>query len=158
MAKLISYSHVMSSTRSQLWKVKNKTKDQEIRDVIKPNECNDTNLEILKKALENEDVLIDRSHFVRFMWAPTLCYQLHFPYSSHGFRKIWFMKRLFEYAVCQTLLGFIFAQYVIPITEKASIIWQQQGISLALLERLFKMSMPCVVIWILLFYGFFHCF
>lgn len=125
----------MSSTRRQLYKMKNMAKTQNIRDVVKTNECNDTNLSILEKALANEDVLIDPLHYFRYMWVPTLCYQLHYPYCSHGFRKIWFAKRLFEYLVCQCLLGFIFAQYVIPITEKASIIWHQQGISVAFAER-----------------------
>lgn len=46
------------------------------------------------------------SHYIRFFWAPTLCYQLSYP-TAPSFRFGFFLKRLVEVVICQYLMLYI---------------------------------------------------
>lgn len=99
--KLISFHHVYRDIRKFVKSIKNS-------DINKLDET-------LEKLEMPKDIVNDAldypynlrfSHFVRFFWAPTLCYQLSYPSTSH-FRVGFFMKRVFEFLVCQYLIVYI---------------------------------------------------
>ena len=107
--KLVSFHHVYRDIR---------------RFVRQFRDADPNNLDQLLSQVEvPKDILNDAldypynlrfSHFVRFFWAPTLCYQLSYP-STPRFRKGFFLKRSFEFLVCQNLILYIIYQHLIPL-------------------------------------------
>jgi len=153
LAKNISYCHVMNSCKVILEKMK-LNKKTDLDNLIPEQNRN----ELLEAFKTNGKSLFSISHYIRFMFAPTLCFQLTYPRSEHNkVRILWSLKRLFEYAVSQFLIAFIFAQYVMPLVKSANEIYLADGITIEFVSRLLKMSMPCVCIWILVFISVFHC-
>lgn len=64
------------------------------------------NKEILLKHLENSSEMITLRNIYYFMAAPTLCYQLYYPYRPK-IRKIWLFKRVIEFIVVMSLQTYI---------------------------------------------------
>ena len=90
--------------------------------------------------------------FLNYPIMPTLCYQQRYP-RTKTIRKIWLAKRVIEYfASCLAML-FIFGQYVHPILVTAAEIHSTEGYSLRFFGRILKMSVPCVMCWILFFFA-----
>ncbi|KAI9027864.1 MBOAT, membrane-bound O-acyltransferase family-domain-containing protein [Hyaloraphidium curvatum] len=88
-----------------------------------------------------------------FWLAPTLCYQPVYP-RTRRFRKSYFAKRVLELVVVSLAILFLTRQYALPTlqnTRNAKTIGQ-------LAERLLKLSMTSLYIWILGFYLTFHSF
>ena len=55
--------------------------------------------ELLESFKTDGKSLFSVRHYIRFMFAPTLCFQLTYPRTAHNrIRVMWTLKRLFEYA------------------------------------------------------------
>lgn len=95
-------------------------------------------------------------HVLYFMAAPTLIFQTSYPRSTR-IRRRFVLRRLLELLFCFGLQVFLFEQYVIP-TIHNSITHIDEGDLPFILERMLKLAVPNTLIWLLFFYGFFHCY
>lgn len=85
-----------------------------------------------------------------------MCYQHVFPETDRI--RWWFLiKRTIEGIIVHVMMMFVFGQYIMPIVDVAAAIYLRDGVCLAFLERMLKMSIPSIITWILMFYGQFHC-
>lgn len=87
-----------------------------------------------------------------YPFEPTLCYQLSFP-RTNRIRWFWLVKRVCEYFIANGLILFLFGQYMVPIMERAAVIYSRDGFTLELVGRLLKLSVPSVLAWILNFFA-----
>lgn len=93
-------------------------------------------------------------NFSRFIFLPTLCYQPSYPQStpiSCGF----LFKRFLELIASLTMMRILIVQYALPATKNAMEPLAKNEI-LAIVERVLKLSIPCLCIWLLGFYAVFH--
>lgn len=91
-----------------------------------------------------------------FWFVPTLCYQPVYPQIPQ-FRKSFFAKRLFEFFSCTFMVYFLIEQYAIPTVRNSLKSMDEKNLG-AILERLLKLSISSLYIWLLLFFAFFHSF
>jgi diacylglycerol O-acyltransferase-1 len=91
-----------------------------------------------------------------FWLAPTLCYQTSYPRTKR-FRKTYFAKRVIECCMSLMVMYFLVEQYAMP-TLRNSIKPMKELSPGRLLERLLKLSITSLLIWILMFYAFFYAF
>lgn len=89
-----------------------------------------------------------------FWFAPTLCYQPSYP-RSIVFRKSFFLKRVFEAFTCLGMMYFLIEQYATPTLQNSVRAVDQLAFG-TMLERVLKLSTTSVLIWLLMFYTFFH--
>ncbi|KAG0276669.1 hypothetical protein BGZ95_007203 [Linnemannia exigua] len=89
-----------------------------------------------------------------FWFAPTLCYQPSYPRST-VFRKSFFLKRVFEALTCLGMMYFLIEQYATPTLQNSVRAFDQLAFG-TMLERVLKLSTTSVLIWLLMFYTFFH--
>ncbi|RKO91026.1 MBOAT, membrane-bound O-acyltransferase family-domain-containing protein, partial [Blyttiomyces helicus] len=94
-------------------------------------------------------------NLVYFVFAPTLSYQASYPRTKR-FRRSFFLKRLMEASVGLAALYFLAAQYAAP-TLHNSITALENLEFFRLVERVLKLSVISVVMWLLFFWVFFHC-
>ncbi|KAJ3221257.1 hypothetical protein HK099_003665 [Clydaea vesicula] len=85
---------------------------------------------------------------------PTLVYQMTYP-KTKVFRKRFFFKRIGEVIICSTAMMFLINQYASPTLENSLQHYKEMNI-LRLFERLLKLSIVSLLIWLLMFYAFFH--
>ncbi|OEL35699.1 Diacylglycerol O-acyltransferase 1 [Dichanthelium oligosanthes] len=90
---------------------------------------------------------------VYFMLAPTLCYQPTYPQST-CIRKGWVIRQLVKCLVFTGLMGFIIEQYMNPIVKNSK--HPLKGNFLNAIERVLKLSVPTLYVWLCMFYCFFH--
>lgn len=95
-------------------------------------------------------------NFLYFWVAPTLCYQPSYPRTVH-IRPKFILKRMLEFAACLTVIHLLTEQYARP-TVQNSIKLLNELDWLGILERLLKLSVCSLYIWLLLFYAIFHSF
>ncbi|KAH9564369.1 hypothetical protein CY35_04G021900 [Sphagnum magellanicum] len=88
-----------------------------------------------------------------FMMAPTLCYQLSYP-RSNTVRKGWVLRQIGKLLVFVGLMSFITEQYINPTIKNSQ--HPLKGNSLLALERVLKLSIPTLYVWLCFFYCFFH--
>ncbi|CAK9207850.1 unnamed protein product [Sphagnum troendelagicum] len=88
-----------------------------------------------------------------FMMAPTLCYQLSYP-KSNTVRKGWVLRQIGKLLVFVGLMGFITEQYINPTIKNSQ--HPLKGNPLYALERVLKLSIPTLYVWLCFFYCFFH--
>ncbi|OMO67255.1 Membrane bound O-acyl transferase, MBOAT [Corchorus capsularis] len=103
----------------------------------------------------NEDHLYDVSFksLVYFMVAPTLCYQLSYP-RTPAVRKSWVSRQFIKLVIFTGLMGFIIEQYINPIVQNSQ--HPLKGDLLYAIERVLKLSVPVLYVWLCMFYCFFH--
>ncbi|KAF9904987.1 hypothetical protein EC991_002169 [Linnemannia zychae] len=89
-----------------------------------------------------------------FWLAPTLCYQPSYPRST-VFRKSFFLKRVLEAFTCLGMMYFLIEQYATPTLQNSVRAVDQLAFG-TMLERILKLSTTSVLIWLLMFYTFFH--
>ncbi|KAF9930392.1 hypothetical protein FBU30_000523 [Linnemannia zychae] len=89
-----------------------------------------------------------------FWFAPTLCYQPSYPRST-VFRKSFFFKRILEALTCLGMMYFLIEQYATPTLQNSVRAVDQLAFG-TMLERILKLSTTSVLIWLLMFYTFFH--
>ncbi|CAI9759065.1 unnamed protein product [Fraxinus pennsylvanica] len=91
-----------------------------------------------------------------FMVAPTLCYQPSYPRTS-CVRKGWVVRQLIKLVIFTGFMGFIVEQYINPIVQNSQ--HPLKGNLLYAIERVLKLSVPNLYVWLCMFYCFFHlCF
>ncbi|KAL6767189.1 DGAT1 [Auxenochlorella protothecoides x Auxenochlorella symbiontica] len=88
-----------------------------------------------------------------FLAVPTLCYQLTYPRSTR-FRIRWLLRRVATMLVTLTTMLFIIEQYIEPtihnsIQPMMTMDWPR------MVERLLKLSLPNLYLWLLMFYTLF---
>ncbi|KAI8600605.1 MBOAT, membrane-bound O-acyltransferase family-domain-containing protein [Dissophora ornata] len=91
-----------------------------------------------------------------FWFAPTLCYQPSYPRTT-VFRKSFFLKRCLEIVTCLGMMYFLIEQYATPTLQNSVRALDDLAFG-TILERLLKLSTTSVIIWLLMFYTFFHSF
>lgn len=90
---------------------------------------------------------------VYFMLAPTLCYQPSYPRTA-CIRKGWVVRHLVKLVIFTGVMGFIVEQYINPIVANSQ--HPLKGDFLNALERILKLSVPTLYVWLCMFYCFFH--
>ncbi|XP_043703493.1 diacylglycerol O-acyltransferase 1A-like [Telopea speciosissima] len=88
-----------------------------------------------------------------FMVAPTLCYQPRYPRTA-CIRKGWVIRQLVKLIIFTGVMGFIIEQYINPIVQNSEHPWK--GNLLYAIERVLKLSVPTLYVWLCMFYCFFH--
>ncbi|KAI1319071.1 hypothetical protein EDD11_004960 [Mortierella claussenii] len=91
-----------------------------------------------------------------FWMAPTLCYQPSYPRTT-VFRKSFFLKRCLEIVTCLGMMYFLIEQYATPTLQNSVRALDDLAFG-TILERVLKLSTTSVIIWLLMFYTFFHSF
>lgn len=91
-----------------------------------------------------------------FMLAPTLCYQPSYPRSPR-FRISFFLKRILEIVMLTMMIFFIGEQYSRPTLRNSMRSFDSLNFG-SMVERILKLSIPSIYIWLLLFYALFHSF
>lgn len=94
------------------------------------------------------------SNMLYFWLAPTLCYQVTYP-KCHRIRKMFVVKRFTEGAAALAMMYLLIQQYAVPTARNAIRPLNELNYA-AIMERILKMSVPCLYIWLLGFYAFFH--
>lgn len=93
---------------------------------------------------------------VYFWLAPTLCYQPVYP-RTRRIRRSYMLKRLLEMLVVSIAIVVLTKQYALPTLVNSTAAMRDASWG-KLLERLLKLSMISLYIWILSFFLFFHSF
>jgi diacylglycerol O-acyltransferase-1 len=88
-----------------------------------------------------------------FMVAPTLCYQPSYPRSA-CIRKGWVARQFAKLVIFTGFMGFIIEQYINPIVRNSK--HPLKGDLLYAIERVLKLSVPNLYVWLCMFYCFFH--
>ncbi|EFJ04704.1 hypothetical protein SELMODRAFT_138381 [Selaginella moellendorffii] len=96
---------------------------------------------------------ISLKNIAYFMAAPTLCYQLSYPRSPR-IRTGWVLRQLGKWIVFNGFMGFIIGQYMNPIIRNST--HPLKGNYLYAIERVLKLSIPTLYVWLGFFYCFFH--
>ncbi|KAH0710117.1 hypothetical protein KY284_011544 [Solanum tuberosum] len=115
--------------------------------------------QLAKSVDEGENSEINYSYNVSFkslayfMVAPTLCYQLSYPRSA-SIRKGWLARQLIKLVIFTGLMGFIIEQYINPIVRSSQ--HPFEGNLLYAIERVLKLSVPILYVWLCMFYSLFH--
>lgn len=103
---------------------------------------------------------------VFYLAVPTLCFQLHYP-RMRRIRKLRLARHVGA-AVVSTVFGYILVeQYISPTLSNARSAVRMEADKgggppqlrlshLVLLERLLKLSLPNLYLWLIMFYGLFH--
>lgn len=89
-----------------------------------------------------------------FVFAPTLCYQPSYP-RSEKFRVGFFFKRVVELLTLLFVQYFIMEQYSLP-TLRNSLKPVHELNMFGVFERVLKLSIPSIYIWLCMFYAVFH--
>lgn len=97
------------------------------------------------------DVSIE--NLVYFMVAPTLCYQPSYPRTAH-IRKGWVARQVLKLVIFTGVMGFIVEQYINPIVQNSQ--HPLKANLLYAIERVLKLSVPNLYVWLCMFYCFFH--
>ncbi|XP_050216649.1 diacylglycerol O-acyltransferase 1A [Mercurialis annua] len=90
---------------------------------------------------------------VYFMVAPTLCYQPSYPRTAY-IRKGWVFRQFVKLIIFTGFMGFIVEQYINPIVQNSQ--HPLKGDLLYAIERVLKLSVPNLYVWLCMFYCFFH--
>ncbi|KAJ3691967.1 hypothetical protein LUZ60_012317 [Juncus effusus] len=109
----------------------------------------------------NKDTTVDLDNLllasfkslIYFMLAPTLCYQPSYPRTAY-IRKGWVLRQLLKCVIFTGLMGFIIEQYINPIVQNSQ--HPLKGNLLNAIERVLKLSVPVLYVWLCMFYCFFH--
>ncbi|KAF3794829.1 Diacylglycerol O-acyltransferase 1 [Nymphaea thermarum] len=96
---------------------------------------------------------VNLGSLIYFMVAPTLCYQLSYPRTAF-IRKGWVLRQLIKLVIFTGVMGFIIEQYMNPIVKNSQ--HPLKGNFLNALERVLKLSVPTLYVWLCMFYCFFH--
>ncbi|KAG5129894.1 hypothetical protein JHK84_036291 [Glycine max] len=88
-----------------------------------------------------------------FLVAPTLCYQPSYPRTPY-IRKGWLFRQLVKLIIFTGVMGFIIEQYINPIVQNSQ--HPLKGNLLYAIERVLKLSVPNLYVWLCMFYCFFH--
>ncbi|PAV70706.1 hypothetical protein WR25_05343 [Diploscapter pachys] len=94
------------------------------------------------------------SNLYYFMLTPTLCYEFRFP-RTYRIRKHFLAKRLFEVIFLFFLMASLLQQWIIPTVRNSMGPLSEMEYG-RVLERLLKLAVPNILIWLIFFYTLFH--
>ncbi|EGG18096.1 diacylglycerol O-acyltransferase 1 [Cavenderia fasciculata] len=140
--KIISYSYENS-------KQKNLTKT---RSSINNNGTKDKEKTKLDPTIYPNNLTLKSTYW--FMLVPTLVYQLQYPRSDR-IRKAFLLRRIVEALFLSALIFYMVEQYMVPLVENSLVPLEQDNYVL-IVERVLKLSLPNLSVWLLGFYVFFH--
>lgn len=92
--------------------------------------------------------------FSRFIFLPTLCYQPSYPQST-SMSGIFLLNRFLELIASLSMMHILVLQFALPAARNAVKPLENNEI-LAIVERILKLSIPCLCVWLLGFYAVFH--
>jgi diacylglycerol O-acyltransferase-1 len=93
-------------------------------------------------------------HYVRFLIAPTCCYQLSYPMTAR-ISKIFVLKRLIEMILGNMFVSYLVYQHCTPVCEEARIPIRDKDY-LKVFQLTLKMAVPAAYCWLTMFYCVFH--
>ncbi|XP_022882552.1 diacylglycerol O-acyltransferase 1A-like isoform X1 [Olea europaea var. sylvestris] len=132
--KLVSYAHASYDVRAL---AKSLDKD-----------------EALSSYWNMDDTLsVSFKSLIYFMVAPTLCYQPSYPRTA-CIRKGWVVRQFIMLVIFTGFMGFIVEQYINPIVRNSQ--HPLKGNLLYAMERVLKLSVPNLYVWLCMFYCLFH--
>jgi diacylglycerol O-acyltransferase-1 len=91
-----------------------------------------------------------------FLSAPTLCFQLEYP-RSPSVRWRFVLRRLVELLFCLALMVFFSEQYIAPAVQN-TLVYMDTMKFVHLFERVLKLAVPSLFVWLLMFYALFHAY
>ncbi|GMT10260.1 hypothetical protein PFISCL1PPCAC_1557, partial [Pristionchus fissidentatus] len=94
------------------------------------------------------------SNLYYFLFAPTLCYELVFPRSPRR-RKSFLIKRIAELIFLSFVSLALIQQWVVPLVKNSMAPFSDMNISRCV-ERVLKLAVPNLLIWLIFFYTMFH--
>nr|AGH55993.1 acyl CoA:diacylglycerol acyltransferase [Tetraena mongolica] len=103
--------------------------------------------------IEENNYDVNLKSLAYFMVAPTLCYQPSYP-RTERVRKGWVARQLLKLIIFTGFMGFIIEQYINPIVRNSQ--HPLKGNLLYAVERILKLSVPNLYVWLCMFYCFFH--
>ena len=89
-----------------------------------------------------------------FMTFPTLVYALNYPMSPRV-RKRWLARRVVELFSLSIIVVSMVEQWILPTIENASMHFDNADV-IMIVERVMKISIPNIYVWLIGFYAFFH--
>lgn len=94
------------------------------------------------------------NNLLYFLAAPTLCYQLNYP-RSPKIRWGYVFNKLGQLVIFVAAVIFMMEQWCFPVVKNSFTSLKQRNYG-HLLERVMKLSVPSLAIWLSMFYAFFH--
>jgi diacylglycerol O-acyltransferase-1 len=91
-----------------------------------------------------------------FYAAPTLCYQTSYP-RTKKIRKLFLLKRVIEMVVAQFVMYLLIEQYAQPTVQNSLKAFDELKWG-AIAERVLKLSITSIYVWVIMFYSLFHSF
>eukprot|EP00834_Sanchytrium_tribonematis_P000852 NODE_17_length_48642_cov_1.199349.p16 type:complete len:342 gc:universal NODE_17_length_48642_cov_1.199349:36481-35456(-) len=106
----------------------------------------------------NEHRQVTLKDYSIFLLIPTLCFQYEYPKApSRSFLKAF--RYLTEFCLSMSFILILAQQYAQPTLENSiQMIKSREMTSFQLLERILKLSLSVSLIWLAMFYGFFHAY
>jgi hypothetical protein len=109
-----------------------------------------------KKNLNRYPQNISLQNLYYFICAPTLVYEENFVRSKE-IRYSFLAKRILEFILFTIVMVVVVEQYIVPLV-KNSMRPLKENDFVGVFERLLKLTIPNIVVWVLMFYTFFHSF
>jgi len=162
--KLFSYAHFWDDVRKFIYKMNkiNGNKDSKNTEISKlDNSINSTDK--LKASMYEEMDLIIKNYpknvsffaLFEFIFMPVLCFQYKFPRTTR-IRISYLLNYGIKIIICSGLQYFIIVQWIMPIAKVA--VWNfNEENYLVSFEKLVKIAIPNLYLWLLMFYTLFHC-
>lgn len=150
--KLTSFHHVCYDNRLLLKRMKEhgKKTDEAVEDLATLFNINERTM---TTALEYPNNLRP-GHFLRFLLAPTCCYQFFYP-TSPSVRVGYVFKRVAEFFFCYWFMWYLIAQHMVPIAESAIPHFRSRDY-LGMVMSTLHMAVPASYMWLTVFYSTFH--
>ena len=105
----------------------------------------------------SQDISNLDTHFIYFLVSPTLCFQLSYPKKiSNGLSKLYLTKVTIGLLSTIVAIYMIFYQFTYPTLLNSLRPIQERNVVL-ILERILKLSVSSIIIWLLGFFALFHC-
>jgi diacylglycerol O-acyltransferase-1 len=144
--KLVSYAQVNTNLRIKYTQSKKRDQEKSKETLNYP-----FNLTIPSKYSIFSHLPTD---MYRFWCLPTLCYQLNYP-KSPKVRKLFLLRRIIEASFFSFLIYVIVVQYIVPLVHNSVNSFMTNDI-FRIAERLLKLAIPNLYVWLLGFYVVFH--
>ena len=150
--KLTSFHHVCYDNRYLMRRIEQagKTEDVKTSDLATFFNVNERTFAIAIQYPNN----LSMWHYLRFIWAPTCCYQHVYP-TSPNIRVGYLFKRILEFACCYWFMWYLINQHMLPIGDGAMVHFKNRNYFQILLSTL-HMAVPASYLWLTVFYSTFH--
>uniref|UniRef100_A0A6B2L5C6 diacylglycerol O-acyltransferase n=1 Tax=Arcella intermedia TaxID=1963864 RepID=A0A6B2L5C6_9EUKA len=117
--------------------------------------------DVLKKLVDNGELVqyplnLTIHNMYYFIMAPTLVYQMNYPRTAK-IRWYWLMGKLVQFIFFSLLMVILVEQFIMPTIKNTIKYHLDKGTDLPyLLARLLKLAIPSLLVWLIMFYAFFH--